>query len=99
VHSDDCRETLGAPGALPLVQIVSGAAAKQRPVNTNFMRQQELKYPEHKTLFAKGLLWGFAYLDIEGDQATVTLLSVPDDGSSDLSVEFEYRFQRRSPVR
>lgn len=98
VHTDDCRETLGKSDVEPLVQIVSGAASKQRPVNTKFMRQQDLKYPEHKTLFAKGLVWGFAYLDINGDEAKVTILSVPDDGSSDISVEYEYRFARRSTV-
>ncbi len=96
VHTDDCSAALGQPTAEPLTQVVSGAAAKQRPVNTNFIRNQDAKYPSHQTLFAKGLLWGFAHMQIEGDQATVQLLSVPDDGSSAMTVEYEYRFRRRS---
>lgn len=96
VHSDDCSAALGAATPVPLVQIVSGAVSKQRPVNTNFIKQQDLKYPEHKTLFAKGLTWGFGLLDIKGNDATVTLLSVPDDGSSETTVEFTYQIKRRT---
>jgi hypothetical protein len=96
IHTDDCSAALGQASARPLVQVVSGAAAKQRPVNTSFMRQQELKYPEHTTLFARGLLWGFAHMQIEGDSAAVRLLSIPNDGSSTISVDFEYTFEHRS---
>jgi hypothetical protein len=96
IHTDDCSAALGQASARPLVQVVSGAAAKQRPVNTSFMRQQELKYPEHTTLFARGLLWGFAHMQIEGDSAAVRLLSIPNDGSSKISVDFEYSFEHRS---
>ena len=96
IHTDNCQAALGAPTAKPLVQIVSGAAAKQRPVHTSFMRHQEKKYPEHKTVWAEGLLWGFAHMWVDGETAKVTLLSVPDDGSSDTSVNFEYQFERRS---
>ncbi len=96
VHTDDCSAALGQATAQPLTQVVSGAAAKQRPVNTNFIRYQDAKYPAHETLFAKGLLWGFAHMQIDGDQATVQLLSVPDDGSSAMTVEYEYQFRRRS---
>lgn len=96
VHTDDCSAALGQATALPLTQVVSGAAAKQRPVNTNFIRYQDAKYPSHRTLFAKGLLWGFAHMQIDGDQATVQLLSIPDDGGSEMTVEYEYQFRRRS---
>ena len=96
IHTDDCSAALGVTTGPPLVQIVSGAASKQRPVNTNFIIQQDEKYPEHKTVWAKGLLWGFAFLDIQGDDARVSLLSIPDDGSSDITVEFTYEFKRRS---
>lgn len=96
VHTDSCEAALGTPAAQPLVQIVSGAAAKQRPIHTTFMQKQDEKYPEHKTLWAEGLLWGFAHLQIDGDNATVRLLSVPDDGSSTITQDFEYQFTRRS---
>ena len=96
IHTDDCSAALGAPTEKPLVQIVSGAASKQRPLNTNFMHHQNLKYPGHQSIWAEGLVWGFSHMQIEGDTASVTMLSVPDDGSSDHSVEFEYQFERRS---
>ena len=96
IHTDSCEAALGEPTEVPLVQIVSGAGAKQRPINTNFMRHQEEKYPEHKTVWAKGLLWGFAHMQIEGDEATVTFISLPDDGSAEISTEIEYKFARRS---
>lgn len=96
IHTDDCSAALGEKTKLPLVQIVSGAAAKQRPVHRTFMAQQEQKYPEHKTIMAEGLLWGFAHMVIEGDKASVTMMSVPDNGGSEISEDFVYEFSRRS---
>lgn len=96
IHTDSCAEALGEATAKPLIQILSGAAAKQRPLNTAFMKHQELKYPEHKTVFAEGLLWGFSYLDLHGDTASVTMMSVPDTGGSEIEVLYNYKFERRS---
>lgn len=99
IHTDDCKAALGKETPRPLVEILSGAASKQRPVNTLFMAQQEHKYPEHKTIMAEGLVWGFAYLAIDGDTTDVKLMTVPDDGGSEISVDYEYRFQRRSNMQ
>ncbi len=96
VHTDNCEVALGSPAANPLTQILSGAAAKQRPTNSAFSAHQQRKYPELSTKWALGLVWGFAHMQIEGNLATVTFLSVPDDGGSETSVEFEYQFERRS---
>lgn len=96
IHTDSCAAALGDATVEPLVQIVSGAASKQRPVNSAFMRHQEAKYPEHKTIVADGLLWGFAHMTLEGDSAEVTLMTVPDDGSSEISTMHVYEFNRRS---
>lgn len=96
IHSDDCSAALGAAPMEPLVQIVSGAAAKQRPTHTTFMQHQDAKYPEHRTHYAEGLLWGFAHMTLEGDTAKVKMIKLPDDGSSDMTVSFEYEFPRRS---
>jgi len=96
VHTDSCEATLGQPTEKPLVQILSGAGAKQRPLHTSFMAHQEKKYPEHKTLFAEGMLWGYAHMQIEDDSAKVVLISIPDDGSPESTVIFEYDFERRS---
>ena len=99
IHTDSCEAALGEATEKPLVQIVSGAAAKQRPVHTTFMRHQDAKYPEHKTIWAKGLLWGFAHIDLSGDTATVRLITVPDSASPGLSIDYEYEFSRRSGLR
>lgn len=96
IHTDDCSAALGKATVEPLVQIVSGAAAKQRPTHTTFMQHQDAKYPEHKTLYAEGLLWGFAHMTLEGDTARVQTIKLPDDGSSDMTVSFEFEFPRRS---
>ena len=96
IHTDSCEAALGQATEKPLVQIVSGAASKQRPIHTSFMWHQERKYPEHKTIWAAGLLWGFAHMQLEGDNAKVSILSVPDDESADISTDFEYEFGRRS---
>ena len=96
VHTDNCEAALGAPAAKPLVQILSGAAAKQRPTNTAFRAHQQRKYPELDTVWVLGLVWGFSHMTLDGNIANVTFLSVPDEGGSETSVEFEYQFERRS---
>ena len=99
VHTDDCSSALGGATSQPLVQVVSGAASKQRPLHTTFMAQQEKKYPEHKTLYADGLVWGFVHMQVADDTARVRVISVPDDGGADLSIDYEYEFQRRSHLQ
>lgn len=96
VHTDSCEATLGQPTEKPLVQILSGAGAKQRPLHSSFMAHQDKKYPEHKTHFAEGMLWGFAHMQIEDDTANVVLISIPDDASPETTVLYEYQFERRS---
>ncbi len=96
VHTDNCEAALGSATSKPLVQILSGAAAKQRPTNSAFRAYQERRYSELDTIWALGLVWGFAHMEIEGDTAKVTFLSVPDDGGSETTVEFEYQFEHRS---
>ena len=96
IHTDSCATALGEATAEPLVEIVSGAAAKQRPINSAFVRHQNARYPEHKTIVADGLLWGFAHMTLQGNSAEVTLLTVPDDGSSEISTMQVFEFNRRS---
>tara|TARA_R110002049_G_scaffold25557_10_gene89696 strand:- start:3206 stop:4483 length:1278 start_codon:yes stop_codon:yes gene_type:complete len=96
IHTDSCAAALGEPTAKPLVQILSGAASKQRPLHTTFMQHQERKYPEHRTVFAEGMVWGFSYLDLHGDTASLKMMSVPDSGGSEIEVLYDYTFERRS---
>lgn len=96
VHTDDCSTVLPDSDAPPLVQIVSGAAAKQRGVHRNFMAHQDRNYPEHKSLFARGMLWGFAHVTLQAEAGEVRLLATPDDGSTTHAEIFRTGFARRS---
>lgn len=97
VHTDDCSQT-DAGAVDPLPQVVSGSAAKMRPTNSAFIRNQLASYPQLRTLYVRGLTWGFAHLSIEGDTATVKIIEVPTDGSGGSRVTFEQSFARRRHV-
>lgn len=95
-HTDDCRTSLGTPDAQPLLNIVSGAGAKQRPLHRTFMLRQDEGYPEHRSLFAQGLVWGFAHVTLDAEQATVRLVTTPNDGRGEPVQAFEVSTPRRS---
>jgi hypothetical protein len=96
LHSDSCAKALPGEQVLPLPHVVSGAAAKQRPLNSWFMAHQARDNPEMKTFFAKGMTWGYAHLTLDGDRATVRIYSTPDDGSGSNKLEITQTFERRS---
>ena len=96
LHYDDCREALPGKQVAPLPSVVSGAAAKQRALNTNFMRHQAQKYPQLSTKWAQGLVWGFAHLVVSGDEATLTFVETPDDGSGGANTVHVAKVARRS---
>ncbi|WP_191621345.1 metallophosphoesterase [Marinihelvus fidelis] len=96
VHMDDCRDGLGQPDDRPLMTLVSGAAGKQRALHSTFMDYLDRTYPQKETLYARGQVWGFATLELGEDEAEVTLLAIPDDGSSAIDEVFTHRFKRRS---
>jgi tartrate-resistant acid phosphatase type 5 len=81
LQHDDCRAALPDTVVPPLPVIVSGAAAKQRALNSAFMRDQARRYPQMRTEWARGLVWGFAHLDVSGDTARLAFFETPDDGS------------------
>ena len=96
LHYDDCSQALPRSTVAPLPAIVSGAAAKQRALNTAFMRHQLERYPELATDWASGLVWGFAHLTLSGDEATLRFVTTPDDGSGTTTLAHTARFKRRS---
>ncbi len=96
LHTDACKDVPEARGRPPLAHVVSGAAGKQRPLNTAFARHQVAANPELDSIWARGLLWGFAHVTLDADEATIRLISTPDDGSGRPQLEFEHRFERRS---
>lgn len=97
VHTDDCRsEGKRYRDAPPLLQVVSGAAGKQRPVHTPFMAWQDEAFPQKTTYFVRGLVWGFAELVLEEGTATVHVITTPDSGSGEPVLAFSRSFARRS---
>jgi tartrate-resistant acid phosphatase type 5 len=96
LYTDGCKDVGEARGRPPLPQLVSGAAGKQRPLNTNFARHQLAAHPELTSLYTRGLVWGFAHVTLEADRATIRLLTTPDDQSGEPVLAFEHGFDRRS---
>jgi hypothetical protein len=96
VHTDDCSVALPDTRVEPLLQVVSGAGAKQRPSHAALTGRQPRENPELKTLYARGMVWGFAHVTLAGDRLTVEILSTPDDGGGRVQEEFTYTVPRRS---
>lgn len=95
VHTDDCSEALPGERFDPLVQVVSGSAAKMRPSNSAFSRHQQRSNPQLRTLYAKGLVWGFAHITFERDRMRIKIVETASDGSGRVSIAFEKSFEQR----
>ena len=96
VHTDDCSAALPGTDVTPLPQVVSGSASKMRPTNSAFIREQLKAHPSLRTLYARGLTWGFSHLTFDGDRVTVKMVETPRDGSGTTQVTYEHSFGRRS---
>ena len=96
LQEDSCRTAVKDPAVQPLLQVLSGAAAKQRPLNSRFVTWMDKQYPEKTSLFAKGMIWGFAHISLEEDEGVVQMISVPEAAQAANKVEYTYRFRRRS---
>lgn len=94
--TDDC--STAAPGTRlpPMPVIVTGAAGKQRPLNTAFMGHQAHNNPQYRSIFSRGMVWGFAHVQLDGETAAVTLVATPNDGSGGTDVLARHSFVRRS---
>jgi tartrate-resistant acid phosphatase type 5 len=96
LHSDNCAKAVPGAALPPLPHIVSGAAAKQRPLNTAFMRYQQIHNPELTTYYAKGLIWGYVHLKLEGEDATARVFVTPNSGDGTNILETTHVYKRRS---
>lgn len=96
LHEDSCESTFGKGNGKPLLQILSGAAAKQRSVHTQFKSFQDKTYPENNSIFTKGMVWGFAHIQLDGDQARVDMITTPNSGNGEAHLEYSHQFARRS---
>ena len=94
--TDDCTTAVPGIRLPPLPVIVSGAAGKQRPLNTAFMGHQNRNNPQYQAIYARGMVWGLAHVKLAGDTATVTMVSTPNNGSGTTKVETVHSFARRT---
>ncbi|TNE64368.1 MAG: hypothetical protein EP335_07870 [Alphaproteobacteria bacterium] len=95
LHTTDCAAATGNADAQPLVEVLSGAAAKQRPLNKPFMAHQEANNPDYHPLYRRGMVWGFAHVSLKGDTAEVTMITTPNDGSGEPVVDYSWSFENR----
>jgi tartrate-resistant acid phosphatase type 5 len=94
--TDDCSTALPGEKVTPMPAIVTGAAGKQRPLNTAFMGHQDRNNPQYHSIYARGMVWGFAHVRLASDTATVTMVSTPNDGSGTFKLERVQAFPHRS---
>ena len=95
VHTDDCSQARAGAKLAPLPQVVSGSAARMRPINSAFIRQQLKANPQLETLWSRGLTWGFSHLTFDGEKVTVRVVETPRDSSGTTQVTFERTFTHR----
>jgi hypothetical protein len=88
---DDCSTTDAPPRAAPLLNVVSGAGSKERGVNRLFAKAQQEKYPQLKTVWAKGMTWGFSHVTLGRDRATVKMFTVGTEGVPSEAFTYEFR--------
>lgn len=96
LHTDSCAKAVPGSQLPPLPQFVSGAAAKQRPVNSWFMAHQARNNPELRTDYARGLVWGYMQLTLAAEDATVHVFATPNDGSGTNALETTRTYRRRT---
>ena len=97
LHEDSCDTVFGEnSGQPPLLQVLSGAASKQRPVNQPFKHYQDKHYPQDNAIWVKGMTWGYSHIQLVDDKATIRMITTPNDGSAKSNVEFTYEYRRRS---
>jgi 3',5'-cyclic AMP phosphodiesterase CpdA len=94
--TDSCEKALPGRTVKPLPAIVSGAAGKQRPLNSNFMRFQLRSNPQLRQFHAQGMIWGAAHLTLAPETATLTFITTPNDGTGKPVETGRYSFARRS---
>ena len=97
LHEDSCESVFGqGTKQPPLLQLLSGAAAKQRPVNQLFKAFQDKNYPQDNAIWVKGMTWGYSHVQLLDDKAIVKMITTPNNGSAENNVEFTYEYTRRS---
>lgn len=94
VNIDTCQKEQGIK-AKPLALVVSGAGAWQRPVHHVFKTYQEVKYPQFKSLWTKGMTWGFTHVEIKDEKMTIRMLSTDNSGDGIAQLQKTVEFKNR----
>ena len=95
INTDSCLKETGT-SKHPLPLIISGAGAKQRPVHHPFQSYQEIRYPQYKAIWSKGMVWGFTHVEIAGDEMIIKMITTPDSGSGKANHIKTVKFKNRS---
>ena len=99
LHEDSCDSVFGKDNDKPsLLQVISGAAAKQRAVNKGFKSYQTKTYPDNNTIYTKGMIWGFSHIQLTDDNAEITMHITPNSGTGEANLDFTYQYKRRSSL-
>ena len=96
---DTCETAIEDGAPPPLVHVVSGAGAKLRPIDKEYVEAQQKQYPQRKDVWMLGMEWGFSHLSLDDEVATLKMVEVPYSGPRDMEVVYEYNFNRRSNWR
>lgn len=93
LHEDSCADVATRSPDRPLIHLVSGAAAKQYDLHRPYMAAQDAAYPQRRLLFAAGMIWGFARIDIHDDTLGISFHTVDADGGG-ATEAFAYSFRQ-----
>ncbi|NOX95437.1 MAG: hypothetical protein GXP04_10210 [Alphaproteobacteria bacterium] len=100
LHEDNCKTVFPERDVKPLLHMVTGATAKVRSIEPPFMRWQADRYPQLKTLWAQGSVWGFAHLEIENDEMKIRFFSsgLGEQDSDNFVESFSYKMTNREEL-
>ena len=97
ITADDCSNVDGVDkDRPPLMHVVSGAVAKQRGIDSLYVAALDKQYPFRKSIFTAGHVFGFTHMELQGDEATVRMITVPMRGPAEMQEVFTHTFRRRS---
>ncbi len=80
-YADNCSDIDGMKRNKELLHVVSGAAGKVRSVHSTFLAQQNITYPQRKTLFAIGMTAGFSQIKMKANTIEIVMFTVTEDGA------------------
>jgi tartrate-resistant acid phosphatase type 5 len=95
IHQDTCEGVLGHADS-PLNLVISGAGSKQRSIHSRFQAHQIATNTSYRSIYNQGMVWGFSHISLDGNQATIEMITTPNDQSGEPVVSFRYHFKPRT---